>query len=166
MKLSEIPQNVIDMMSEEDRAALGLVSTVEVERGVAEKVEKDVEKAEAETQREVEGWLRLNGFWPRVPEYLDGRVPPRGWYVHLHETKRNPIVLDLLVLGLDGRYAEVELKTRTGSVRDGQAAILRSGGVLCRSSMEAIDYLRGWMDGCDSFDGRRAVNPAIEEGKV
>ena len=160
MKLGDIPQKMIDMMSEGDRAALGLESTVEVERKVVLKVEK----AEAEIQREVEGWLRLNGFWPRVPEFLDGRVPERGWYVHLHETKRNPIVLDLLVLGLDGRYVEVELKTAKGGVRDGQAAILKGGGVLCRSSVEAIEYLRGWMAGYDSPVEGKVLNPATKEG--
>jgi hypothetical protein len=151
MKLGrgEIPQKMIDMMSAGDRAALGLVSTVDVEREVAVKVGKLVDRAEAEIQREVEGWLRLQGYWPRTPEYLDGRVPPRGWYVHLSPkgTKNNPILLDLVVLGLDGRYLEVELKTQTGAVRDGQAAILKSSGVLCRSSVEAIEVLRGWMDG-------------------
>lgn len=150
MKLSksEIPQRMIDMMSEGDREALGLVSTVEEAREVTVKVGKLVDKAEAEIQREVEGWLRINGYWPRTPEYLDGRVPPRGWYVHLSPkgAKSNPILLDLVVLGLDGRYLEVELKTANGAVRDGQAAILRSGGVLCRSSVEAMEVLREWMD--------------------
>jgi hypothetical protein len=151
MKLGrgDIPQKMIDMMSEGDRAALGLVSTVEVKREVAVKAGKLVDRAEAEIQREVEGWLRINGYWPRTPEYLDGRVPPRGWYVHLSPkgAKNNPILLDLVVLGLDGRYLEVELKTQVGSVREGQRAILRGSGVLCRSSAEAIEVLRGWMDG-------------------
>jgi hypothetical protein len=149
LNMRDIPQKMIDMISEVDREALGLVSTADMKRDVAVKVGKLADRAEAEIQREVEGWLRINGFWPRTPEYLDGRVPPRGWYVHLSPkgAKNNPILLDLVVLGLDGRYLEVELKTQTGAVREGQAAILKSSGVLCRSSAEAIEVLRGWMDG-------------------
>lgn len=137
----DLNQRMIDMMSQFDRDALGLVSSADV----AVKTAKVINKAEAQTQREVEGWLRLQGYWPRTPEFLDGRRPPRGWYIHIHEAKRNPILLDLLVLDLSGRWCEIELKTRTGAIRDAQAAILASGGVLARSSQEAIDAVTDWI---------------------
>lgn len=90
-------------------------------------------------QRDCENWLRLNGYKPRSPEFIRSGAPEKGYYIHLHETQRNPIILDILLLGLDGRYLEVELKTKTGAVRDSQQLIIEQMGehaVLVRSFEE------------------------------
>lgn len=95
--------------------------------------------AEKELQRDCENWLRLHGYKPRSPEFIRSGAPEKGYYIHLHETQRNPIILDILILGVDGRFIEVELKTPRGAVRESQGYIIRQMGehsVLVRSFEE------------------------------
>jgi hypothetical protein len=135
-------------MSPADRKSLGLKTDHE------KQVANDA-KAESEIQRDVENWLRQQGFWPRTPAYLDGKEPERGWYIHLYNTQKNPILLDLLILCNDGRYVEVELKTKTGLVRVEQTAILNtSHAIMARSSIEAIEKIRYWMQKTQTIDGK------------
>ena len=141
---ADLNQKIIDMMPAADRKAIGVQSSGEVQA----KVDKEIGKAEAKIQREFESWLTLQGYWPRTPAYLDGRKPPRGWWIHLHEAKRNPILLDLLILDTtDGTWLEVELKTKGGKVRDMQVVLLAYGGLLARSSKEAIEMVKDWVEG-------------------
>jgi hypothetical protein len=136
-----LPANVIKCMRPEDRKALNVQAPAELAQAYEAATEREI-------QRTVEAWLRQRGYYPRTPEFLDGKDMPdqRGWQVHLHETKRNPILLDLLVIGLDGRCIEVELKTATGGIRAEQHAILHAGGrvYLARSAAEAIGILTEW----------------------
>lgn len=133
-----IPQHIVEKMGEGDRMACGVKTD-------AEKSAEMEKKSEAEIQKHCESWLKVMGFWPRSPAFLDGKIPDRGWYVHVHSAKKNPIVLDLLILGNDGRWLEVELKTQAGAVREHQAAILKSPNtVLCRSAEEFIEIINGW----------------------
>jgi hypothetical protein len=144
MKLStaDLNQKIIDMMAADDRAALGVQSSGDIQA----KTEREIDKAEAKIQREVEAWLTLQGYWPRTPAYLDGRKPPRGWWIHLHDTKRNPILLDLLILDTtDNTWLELEIKTKAGKVRDMQVPLIAYGGVLARSSKDAIEYVTEWV---------------------
>ncbi len=139
MRGKAIPQKLVEKMSAADRQALGLMTN-------AEKAEKCAAVEEKEIQRTVEAWLRQRGYWPRSDAFLDGKVPPSGWYIHVHAAKRNPIVLDLLVLRPeDGRFFELELKTATGSIRPAQAAILKGGASgVARSTLEAIELITEW----------------------
>lgn len=132
---------IISMMSSADRKAMKLKTRSEIK----EKLEA---KAEADIQSEVEGWLRLNGFWPRSPAFLDGQKPPRGFFIHLNQTKKNPLVLDLLIISNSGRVCELELKTETGAVRPHQQIILDifPPAKLARSTEEAISILKAWID--------------------
>jgi hypothetical protein len=134
-----LPSNIIKCMRAEDRKALR-VKTIEK---IAEEYD---EHSEREIQATVEAWLRQRGYWPRSPDWLGGGKPERGWYIHLNETKRNPILLDLLVIGLDGRCVEIELKTATGKARAAQEYILRAGGNvhLCRGAIDAMRVIREW----------------------
>jgi hypothetical protein len=68
-------------------------------------------KLERDLQHKLEDWLRMRGYYRRSPSDI-GTVEkaPRGWQVHIHEAKKNPILLDILLLGNDGRYLEFELK--------------------------------------------------------
>jgi len=86
----------------------------------------------------------LCGYWPRTPAFLDGKAPPKGWYIHLHQSKKNPIILDLLILSHDGRYLELELKTAKGPVRPQQEAILKGRASIARSIKEAIEEIQKW----------------------
>lgn len=135
-----LSDQIIERMKPDDRRAMGLKTRGEIES----KLES---KAESAIQNEIEAYLRQNGFWPRSPAYLDGRRPPNGWYIHINEAKRNPIVLDLLVTTLSGRCLELELKTATGKIREHQLAILGTTdcAVLARSTGEAIDLVQRWM---------------------
>jgi hypothetical protein len=136
-----LPANVIKCMRPADRQSLGIQTPAELSAAYEAATEREI-------QRTVEAWLRQHGYYPRTPEFLDGKAQPdqRGWYIHLHETKRNPILLDLLVLRMDGRWIEIELKASAGRVRPQQQAILGAGGpvALCRSAQKAIDELIMW----------------------
>ena len=137
---ASLPPRLIEMMRPEDRKALKLQTRAELEAAYDA-------AGEREMQRTVGNWLRQRGYWPRPGAFLDGSgKPERGWYIHLNETKRNPCLLDLMVIGLDGRCVEIEMKTATGRVRPEQAAILAAGGsvLLCRWAAEAIDGVVAW----------------------
>ena len=131
---------IVGMMSQTDRKALHLETREEIDT----KLEA---KDEAQIQREVESWLKLNGFNPRSPAFLDGKTPQKGWFIHINQAKKNPILLDLLIFTLDGRCLELELKTRTGKIRPEQKAILDT--TLCtniaRSTVEAITIIKEWL---------------------
>jgi hypothetical protein len=134
-----LPQNIIERMRTEDRKSLGVHTRVELEEAYVVSCERDM-------QRTVEAWLCQHGYWPRTQERLSGGVPGRGWYIHLNETRRNPYLLDLLVLGLDGRHIEIELKIITGKMRPEQVAIIAAGGsvTVCYSAQDAIDAVLEW----------------------
>ena len=136
---ASLPPRLIEMMRPEDRKALKLQTRAELEAAYDA-------AGEREMQRTVGNWLRQRGYWPRAEAFLTGASPERGWQVHLNETRRNPCLLDLLVIGLDGRCIEIELKTATGRIRPEQAAILKAGGsvALCRCAQEAIDAVLAW----------------------
>ena len=65
---------------------------------------------EAHLQAAVAAMLVHMGYWPRTPDRIEAAPSPRGWYVHLAKPRGNPILLDVLLLGNDGRYLEFELK--------------------------------------------------------
>jgi hypothetical protein len=105
-------------------------------------------KAEREMQTQLEGWLHIQGWHRRSPGDIKEEAPPRGWQIHLHETQRNPILLDILLLCNDGRHLEFELKTPEGKWSSEEQRIL----CVChdhevfRSVQEAIDYISEWQD--------------------
>lgn len=129
MNAAEITPKLAAMMSAADRKALGVLTpeqrTAKVE-GMAEK----------ELQAQCESWLTLHGFRRRTPEEITRPGECNGWFIHLHEAKRNPILLDLLILHDDGRWQEVELKTVVGKTTREQEALIARGGHLCRTLEE------------------------------
>lgn len=73
---------------------------------------------ECELQTQVEAWLEFKGYWRRTPKNIDAGPPPEGWFIHLHQAKGNPILLDLLIMTNSGQWYEVELKgTKTRVVK-------------------------------------------------
>jgi hypothetical protein len=124
-----LPDSIIKIQSPKTRQELG-VHTQE------ERIAKADVIAEKDIQVTCENWLTLQGFRRRSPEDIKRPGPCAGWFVHLHETKRNPILLDLLILFPDGQFVEVELKTKTGKPSPEQDALLNRGGKLCRSFEE------------------------------
>lgn len=134
-----VTDRVAEMLPEADRKAMGIKTRGEIDQSLEQ-------KGEAEIQSTVENWLRLNGFWPRSPAYVTGEVPPCGWYIHLHKAKRNPYLLDLLILSpSDGRYLELELKTEKGKLKDHQKSICETDcAPVARSAKESIDIIKKW----------------------
>jgi len=73
--------------------------------------EKKAIKLEKDLQAQVEGWLRIHGYYKRIPSDIALiEKPRRGWQVHVHEAQKNPIMLDILLLRNDGHFKEFELK--------------------------------------------------------
>lgn len=130
---------IIAAMNPADRKACGLKTREEI-------TAKQDGKAEKKIQAEVEAWLRIHGYWPRTPAFLDGKKPAKGWFIHLFSAQKNPIVLDLLILSHDGRYLELELKTERGPVRPQQAVILQGRAKIARSVLDAIKTIQEWED--------------------
>ena len=90
-----------------------------------------------ELQRPFEAWLRGRGYRARTPDEILRAGPPRGWYIHLNETKKNPILLDVLILWPGGHYIEIEFKTDDGKPSEYQAELIRQGATLCRTLGDA-----------------------------
>lgn len=114
-----------------------------------EKLAKAHDKAEKDLQAKVEQWLYHRGYYRRSPEGFSAvTVPPKGWQVHIHKAKRNPILLDLLILGNDGRFLELELKVKGGKVSQEQKTILAGRNQrLAWNFEEAIQAVMGWENG-------------------
>lgn len=131
-----IPQNIVEKMSDADRKELKL-------KTYSEKSDALESQSEKKLQRDIENWLKICGYWPRSPAFLDGKVPPNGWFFHVYSAKKNPILLDLIIMHNDGRYIEVELKTKTGRLRPDQSAILNSPHrFVVRSFEEMAELLK------------------------
>ena len=98
--------------------------------------ETPTDQSEAELQRECEQWLELMGFRRRTPKEIQAHH--KGlWYVHIVEAKRNPILLDLMLIDATrGPYGcrcfEIELKVVGGAMTPEQRCLIaRNEGVLC-----------------------------------
>lgn len=102
------------------------------------------ERDERELQQACERWLLLRGYRRRVEGVILEGKPERGWFVHLHQAVGNPLLLDLLLLGTDGRYLEVELKTATGKVKRFQGELVKQGAPLCRGMVEFVGAVLDW----------------------
>lgn len=139
---SDLPQQVIDKMSPEDRKELGLMSTKDIRTSG----EKNEEKLEKEIQTQIEKYLIQIGYERRTPADIARGRPRAGWFIHLHATKRNPIVLDLLILAnsMPRQYLELELKTSAGKVREAQQTLVEQGASIARSAEEAIQIIQDW----------------------
>ena len=134
-----VPRRIAQLMSDSDRKACGVTTFDEDQQWREVRFEKEI-------QRECERWLTGHGYLPRTPDGIGAEGEMRGWFLHLHETRANPMMLDLLILRLDGAWLECELKTASGALRDNQAAILKRGGPvrLCRSVAEFIAAVAAW----------------------
>jgi len=123
--------------------------------------------SEKDYQDACEHWLRQRGYWPRTPGHIlhfCGEEPERvlspgkfrGWYLHMHKARQNPIILDFLILGRDGRYLEVELKAVNGQATPEQAALIRHGGRLCRDCLVPFSAVVLAWEADGSNEGRGA----------
>ena len=127
-----------------DMSAAGVVADDDA-RCIDRGVDGDFEGPEKELQAACERWLVAAGYQRRTEKRILSGSPEMGWFVHMPKTRGNPIIMDLMVLGNDGRFLEVELKHRSGKVRPSQKALVEMGGaVLCRSLAAFARAVRDW----------------------
>ena len=108
--------------------------------------DKAADKQEKHLQRECEAWLSLRGYAKRTPTWILAERPKRGWQFHLNKAQGNPMLLDILLLGNDGRYLEVELKQRKGRwSSDSQQALCTVHGYPCvRMFVDLVAKVEAW----------------------
>jgi len=111
-----------------------------------DKPTKADKRAEKELQRDCEQWLRQRGYWRRSPADIRLEKPPSGWLVHLNQTRANPILLDILLLGNDGRYLEVELKAEGGRFSSAEQRLLceQHGNPVCWDFADFVGLVQEW----------------------
>lgn len=93
---------------------------------------KGVKGEEKALQATCEGWLRQKGYRPSTAAEMVASVKPdatpvKGWYIHLHNCERNPLLPDLIVLDADmTRCICIELKVAS-VYQPGQAEFIKAG---------------------------------------
>lgn len=96
---------------------------------------------EKELQSQCENWLRQHGYYPRTPAWINSlnvESDFRGWYIHLHKTQKNPILLDLLIIDRDRNYIEIELKHEARLSKE-QAQIIATSKGCCVYNFESFE---------------------------
>lgn len=106
-------------------------------------------KSEAKLQAEVEGLLHMLGYWRRSKDWIRaGERPPCGWQYHLSPkgARLNPMLLDVLLLGNDGRYVEFELKVTGGRWTSEEQRVLCEdhGARKFENAADAVAYVKEW----------------------
>ena len=134
-----ISDNIIALMTPAQRKEYGLLT-------LEERREKINIRNEAQLQKLVEGWLRSHGYLRRSKVDIGCSMPVRGWQIHLHKTKRNPILLDILLLRNDGEYIEFELKRKGGKWSSIEQKTLCEyhGKPVFRDLESVIKYVEDW----------------------
>ena len=95
-------------------------------------------ESEAEFQAECERWLRQCGFRSRTPANIathHGKL----WYIHLHKTKKNPIIADFILLNsktLD--YIEIDIKNGDTELTTDQKYLYKRGEILICRNMDSF----------------------------
>jgi hypothetical protein len=138
IRASFIPQNYLIHMSEADKKTLG--------HSTAEPSEY-----EAPFQSDAEKWLNYRGYWSRTEKNIAAGPPPMGWYMHFRKAKGNPLVLDLIIQGNNGRWFEPELKSATGRTLKHQRELIEQSEHCC--SVRTMDEFKAavnkWENGRD-----------------
>jgi hypothetical protein len=104
---------------------------------------------EAAFQKEAERFLERCGFRRRTPREIQ-RHHKGLWYIHLSEAKKNPILLDLLLIdSTEGAYKvrsmEIELKVEGGRLSvEQQCLTVRKEGVCVWDMAQFEDAFRLW----------------------
>lgn len=142
MKSTALPQHIIDAMNPADRKALKVKSSAE--RSAALDA-----KSEAEIQRAVEAYCVQIGFERLNTENVQRAevrkdYPRRGWQYHLSQlgAKKNPMLPDITLFDLRGRFLWLELKAPGGKVRPLQQVMIGLGfWKVAYSATEAIELI-------------------------
>jgi len=123
-----------------------------------ESKDKAAGKLEKELQTHVEQWLHLRGYWKRLPTWIMAGIPPLGWQFHMYNARKNPMLLDILLLSNDGTFVEFELKAAGGRFSSTeQEALCTVHGRRCFDRfVDVMDYVCKW-------DGQPVLPASKEE---
>jgi len=127
-----------------------------------ESKDKVAGKLEKELQGHVEQWLHIRGYWKRLPTWImAGELPPMGWQFHMYNARKNPMLLDVVLLGNNGRWCEFELKAVGGRFSSTeQEALCTVHGHRCFDRfIDVIDYVAKW-------DGAPLIAPVRQVEEV
>lgn len=130
-------------------AESGMISTSHAARAKHEFKAGEWDGKEKDLQHQVEAWLDLIGFAKRNKKSIvatDGRGGRNGWQIHVARTIGNPFLLDILLLGADGRWLEIELKNAKGRLSELQA-LLTTDDKVCRSLADVQRTVLPWLEG-------------------
>ena len=104
------------------------------------KRDRNVARLEKNLQSTCELWLEHRGYARLTAANADYSTGVKGWYGHLQDTKRNPLMPDLFIFDHAGRCLLVEFKVRD-EYQPGQLAMIRAGmWTECRT-FEAFEAL-------------------------
>ncbi len=130
-----VTDKIAQMMIESDRKRLKILLP-------EERKKKFEMKSEKEFQQLCENWLTQHGFRRRTPSEIARPGHCDGWFIHMHQCKKNPIILDLLILFKNGTYREIELKVQGGTISEEQVQLVARGGFVCYSLESFIDAVK------------------------
>lgn len=141
MKIEDLPPSMQAQVRAMDAA-----SKPEPVVDVAPVVSKVEKRDESKLQADCERWLTLHGYRRRTPDDIaDCDIHAAGWFIHLQDAKRNPILGDLLIMRR-GFYIEIELKAgKAGRLSDEQHTLAEYQWItVCRSLAEFIKVMEAW----------------------
>lgn len=115
---------------------------------------------EKDIYKRLNEWLRIRGYLPRTTDAIIKDMPSRddpycvGWYIHLNEAERNPILGDYLLVRphttIRGghRVFEIEIKAKDTKISEAQKSLVAWGHIAIAWSFdEAVKLITGWEQG-------------------
>ena len=98
---------------------------------------------ERDLQVACERWLVMRGYWRRSEAKIMQGPPPKGYFIHYPGSRAigNPLILDLLILGNDGRFLEAELKGPETRIEKHQAKIVKDCPVASFLTRDFIEFM-------------------------
>ena len=110
------------------------------------KRDRNVARLEKNLQSTCESWLTQRGYARLTAANADYSTDVRGWYGHLTEARRNPLMPDLFMFDRTGRCLLVEFKVRD-AYQLGQLAMIESGmWTECRTFEDFEALVTEWED--------------------
>ena len=105
-------------------------------------------ESETELQRHAENWLRQRGYMRLTADLAESEfVAPmrRGWFGHIVEAERNPLLPDLMIWdGYMHCFLGIELKTRNRYQRGQREMIDMLCWIECRTLDELKEKVSAW----------------------
>lgn len=117
------------------------------------KPKKPVKESETELQKHAENWLRQRGYMRLTADLAESEhaAPMRvGWFGHLIEAERNPLLPDLMIWDrCMARFLGIELKTRNRYQRGQKEMIEMDCWVECRTLEDVATAVESFEHQCE-----------------